>query len=145
MNQFLKRRLLNEAMLTFIKAGFLLLLISSEPCGEIAVMIDLLKKFTQLLMNDFALIDYCGEYGGCEKDQAVRSPRLESRRRGEGDQTGIDLRMALSRVCVPAVSVASTRVRIPIGSPAPWVGTGSAASSPRRRSSLTAPEGTNQT
>lgn len=68
MNQFLKRRLLNEAMLTFIKACFLLLLISSEPFGEIAAMIDLLKKFTQLLMNDFALIDYCGEYGGCEKE-----------------------------------------------------------------------------
>lgn len=145
MNQFLKLRLLNEAMLTFIKAGFLLLLISSEPFGEIAAMIDLLKKFTQLLMNDFALIDYCGEYGGCEKE--IRRSDLPDavNGRGEGDQTGIDLRMALSRVCVPAVSVASTRVRIPIGSPAPWVGTGNAASSPRRRSSLTAPEGTNQT
>ena len=132
-------------MLTFIKAGFLLLLISSEPFGEIVAMIDLLKKFTQLLMNDFALIDYCGEYGGCEKEIRRSDLPDAGNCRGEGDQTGIDLRMALSRVCVPAVSVASTRVRIPIGSPAPWVGTGSAASSPRRRSSLTAPEGTNQT
>ena len=132
-------------MLTFIKAGFLLLLISSEPFGEIVAMIDLLKKFTQLLMNDFALIDYCGEYGGCEKEIRRSDLPYAGNYRGEGDQTGIDLRMALSRVCVPAVSVASTRVRIPIGSPAPWVGTGSAASSPRRRSSLTAPEGTNQT
>ncbi|EYT07524.1 hypothetical protein DK853_05345 [Klebsiella oxytoca] len=61
MNQFFKLTLLNEASMTFRKAGFLLLLISSEPFGEIVAMIDLLNKFAQLLMNDFALIDYCDE------------------------------------------------------------------------------------
>lgn len=61
MNQFFKLTLLNEVIVAFIKAVFLLLLISCEPFGEIADMIDLLKKFTQLLMNDFALIDYCDE------------------------------------------------------------------------------------
>ncbi len=61
MNQFFKLILLNEVTVAFIKAGFLLLLISSEPFGEIVAMIDLLNKFAQLLMNDFALIDYCDE------------------------------------------------------------------------------------
>lgn len=61
MNQIFKLTLLNEVTLAFIKAGLLLLLISSEPFGEIVAMIDLLNKFAQLLMNDFALIDYCDE------------------------------------------------------------------------------------
>lgn len=61
MNQFFKLTILNEVAVAFIKAGFLLLLISSEPFGEIVAMIDLLNKFAQLLMNDFALIDYCDE------------------------------------------------------------------------------------
>jgi hypothetical protein len=60
-------------MLTFIKAVFTVIDFS-EPFGEIAAMINLLNCFTQLLMNDFALIDYCGEYGGRGK-RAVRSPR----------------------------------------------------------------------
>lgn len=42
-------------------------------------------------------------------------------RAGEkGGQAGMDLRIALSSVCVPGVSVASTRVKMPMGSPAPW-------------------------
>ncbi|CAH5570117.1 Uncharacterised protein [Klebsiella oxytoca] len=61
MSQIFKLTLLNEVTVAFIKAGFLLLLISSEPFGEIVAMIDLLNKFAQLLMNDFALIDYCDE------------------------------------------------------------------------------------
>ena len=61
MNQIFKLTLLNEVTMAFIKAGCLLLLISSEPFGEIVAMIDLLNKFAQLLMNDFALIDYCDE------------------------------------------------------------------------------------
>ncbi len=65
--------------------------------------------------------------------------------RGEGqeqerNQAGIDLRIALS-VCTPEESGVSTRVRMPIGSPAPGEVTGSAVSVPRRKSSLTAPEG----
>ena len=61
MNQIFKLTHFNEVTMAFIKAGFLLLLISSEPFGEIVAMIDLLNKFAQLLMNDFALIDYCDE------------------------------------------------------------------------------------
>ena len=53
---------LNEVVLTFINAGLLLDVISNEPFGENRDMIDLLKKFTQLLMNDFALNDYFAEY-----------------------------------------------------------------------------------
>lgn len=61
MNQVFKLSLLNEVIVAFIKACFLLLLISNEPFGEIMDMIDLLNKFTQLLVNDFALIDYFDE------------------------------------------------------------------------------------
>ena len=41
-------------MLTFIKSRFFTVIDFSEPFGEIVAMIDLLKKFTQLLTNDFA-------------------------------------------------------------------------------------------
>ncbi len=49
------------------------------------------------------------------------SARLQVRplRAGERGQAGMDLRIALSSVCVPGVSVASTRVKMPMGSPAP--------------------------
>jgi hypothetical protein len=36
-------------------------LISYEPYGEIVAMINLLPKFAQLLINNFALIDYAAK------------------------------------------------------------------------------------
>lgn len=58
MKQVFSVLFLNEEVCTFINAGLLLDVISNEPFGENRDMIDLLKKFTQLLMNDFALNDY---------------------------------------------------------------------------------------
>lgn len=49
MSQIFKLTLLNEVTVAFIKAGFLLLLISSEPFGEIVAMIDLLKQICAIV------------------------------------------------------------------------------------------------
>ncbi len=168
MNQKINVCLLSEAINGFMKEGFSLIFISCEPYGEIVAMINLLLKFAQLLINNFALIDYAAKQAALSALGRRRAWRESNRERPGGygcrkgaqvcpqeapgggapsgieAQAGIDFRIALSRVCAPEVRVASTRVRIPIGSPAPWVGTGRELSRPRRRSSFTAPEGTNQ-
>ena len=61
MNQKINVCLLSEAINGFMKEGFSLILISCEPYGEIVAMINLLLKFAQLLINNFALIDYAAK------------------------------------------------------------------------------------
>ena len=61
MNQKINVCLLSEAINSFMKEGFSLILISCEPYGEIVAMINLLLKFAQLLINNFALIDYAAK------------------------------------------------------------------------------------
>ncbi len=79
MNQKINVCLLSEAINGFMKEGFSLILISCEPYGEIVAMINLLLKFAQLLINNFALIDYAAK-------QAALSAL--GRRRACGSQTG---------------------------------------------------------
>jgi hypothetical protein len=71
--------LLSEAILHFIKrisSGFIFF---SEPNGEITAMINLLMKWVQLLINNFALIDYCDvgmkrETGETTESEGILAP-----------------------------------------------------------------------
>ncbi|WP_165972952.1 hypothetical protein [Raoultella ornithinolytica] len=84
MNQKLNLYLLNEAINGFMKEVFLLILISCEPYGEIVAMINLLPKFAQLLINNFALIDYAAKQAALSALGRRRAWRESNRERPGG-------------------------------------------------------------
>ncbi|MCF6689107.1 hypothetical protein [Raoultella terrigena] len=89
MNQKINVCLLSEAINGFMKECFSLVLISCEPYGEIGAIINLLPKFAQLLINNFALIDYAAKQAALSELWRRRAWRESNRERMPERVTGL--------------------------------------------------------